>query len=245
MFFIFFLIFSNSKKITFRNFFDASISGLLFHGLYLGGVFYALSKGISASVIALIVSLTPILTSVLAKIYLNEIFSKMQWIGTLLGFTGAVIIIFSDLKEGLSLIAVFAGLIGLISSSIGMIWQKRISSNLSLSGNNFIQALSASVFHLILALLFENYFMNFTNDFIFAMSWQIIAISLGAFLILMWLLKNKQANQTSSLYFLIPPVSAIMAYFVLNDQMSYLDIMGLLISSVGVFFVIKFKHKTL
>ena len=77
------------------------------------------------------------------------------------------------------------------------------------------------------------------------MSWQIIAISLGAFLILMWLLKNKQANQTSSLYFLIPPVSAIMAYFILNEQISYLDIIGLLISSVGVFFVIQFKHKNI
>ena len=208
-------------------------------------MFFAVSKGISASLVALIVSLTPILTSLLAKIYLNEIFSKMQWIGTLLGFSGAVIIIFSDLKEGLSLIAFFAGLIGLISSSIGMIWQKRISSDLSLLGNNFIQALSASIFHLILALVFENYFMNFTNEFIFAMSWQIFAISLGAFLILMWLLKNKQANQTSSLYFLIPPVSAIMAYFVLNEQISYLDIIGLLISSIGVFFVIQFKHKNI
>ena len=75
----------------------------------MGGVFYALSKGISASVIALIVSLTPILTSIMAKIYLNEMFSKMQWIGTLLGFTGAIIIIFSDLKEGLSLIAFLQG----------------------------------------------------------------------------------------------------------------------------------------
>ena len=208
-------------------------------------MFFALSKGISASLVALIVSLTPILTSLLAKIYLNEIFSKMQWIGTLLGFSGASIIIFSDLKEGLSLIAFFAGLIGLISSSIGMIWQKRISSDLSLSANNFIQALSASIFHLILALVFENYFMNFTNEFIFAMSWQIFAISLGAFLILMWLLKNKQANQTSSLYFLVPPFSAVMAYIILNEQISHLDIIGLFISSVGVFFVIQFQNKNI
>ena len=74
---MFFLIFSNKQKITVRSFLDASISGLLFHGFYLGGVFFALSKGISASLVALIVSLTPILTSLLAKIYLNEIFSKI------------------------------------------------------------------------------------------------------------------------------------------------------------------------
>ena len=89
--------------------------------MYLGGVFYALSIGISASVIALIISLTPILTAILARIYLDEKFSKLQWIGTTLGFAGAIIIIISDLKEGLSLLALFAGLIGLISSSVGMI----------------------------------------------------------------------------------------------------------------------------
>jgi drug/metabolite transporter (DMT)-like permease len=77
------------------------------------------------------------------------------------------------------------------------------------------------------------------------MSWQIIAISLGAFLILMWLLQNKQANQTSSLYFLVPPFSAVMAYIILNEQISYLDIIGLFISSVGVFFVIKFQNKNI
>ena len=185
------------------------------------------------------------MTAILARIYLDEKFSKLQWIGTTLGFAGAIIIIISDLKEGLSLLAVFAGLIGLISSSIGMIWQKRITSNLSLSGNNFIQALSASFFHLLAALLFENYFINFTSDLIFAMSWQIIAISLAAFLILMWLLQNKQANQTSSLYFLVPPFSAVMAYIILNEQISYLDIIGLFISSVGVFFVIQFQNKNI
>lgn len=185
------------------------------------------------------------MTAILARIYLDEKFSKLQWIGTTLGFAGAIIIIISDLKEGLSFLAVFAGLIGLISSSIGMIWQKQITSNLSLSGNNFIQALSASFFHLLVALLFENYFINFTSDLIFAMSWQIIAISLGAFLILMWLLQNKQANQTSSLYFLVPPFSAVMAYIILNEQISYLDIIGLFISSVGVFFVIQFQNKNI
>ena len=81
IFFIFFMCFSKNRKISLKAFFDASISGLLFHGFYLGGVFYALSKGISASLIALIVSLQPILTSMLARIYLNEKLSRIQWLG--------------------------------------------------------------------------------------------------------------------------------------------------------------------
>jgi drug/metabolite transporter (DMT)-like permease len=244
IFFIFFICFSKYKKISIKAFFEASISGLLFHGLYLGGVFYALSKGISASLIALIVSLQPILTSILAKIYLNEQLSLFQWLGIFLGFCGAFIIILSDLSQGLTLLAFTAGLVGLISSSLGIIWQKRIIDELPLSANNFIQAFSASIFHLFLALCFENYFINFSDSFFIAMSWQIFAISLGAFLILMWLLERNKANQTSTLFFLIPPISAIMAYFILDEQFSYLDFLGLFISSIGVFIVTKYQSKT-
>ena len=123
--FLFFIFFSKNKKISFKDLIDASISGLLFHGLYLGGVFFALSKGISATLIALIVSLQPILTSFLAKVFLNETLTKYQWIGIFLGFIGASIIIISDLIDDLSLIAFLAGVIGLFSSSIAIIWQKK------------------------------------------------------------------------------------------------------------------------
>lgn len=216
---------------------------MLFHGFYLGGVFYALSKGISASLIALIVSLQPILTSILARISLNEKLTRIQWLGILLGFCGAFVIILSDLTEGLTLLAFTAGLVGLISSSLGIIWQKRIVDELPLSANNFIQAFSAFVFYIIITLLFENYYINFTDIFFIAMSWQIFAVSLGAFLILMWLLKRNKANQTSTLFFLITPVSALMAYFILDEQFSYLDLFGLFVSSIGVYIVTKYQIK--
>ena len=239
LFFLFFIFFSKDKYISLKAFKDASISGLLFHGVYLGGVFFALSKGMSATLIALIVSLQPILTSILAKIYLNETLTKFQWIGILLGFSGATIIIASDLIDGLTAVAFFAGIIGLISSSLGIIWQKKIGSDLSLSANNFIQALSASIFHLILALCFEKMFMNFSNDFILAMSWQIFAVSLGAFLILMWLLAKNKANETSTLFFLVPPISALLAFLILDETFTFFDFFGLFISCLGVFIVSK------
>ena len=242
-FFLFFIFFSKNKYISFKAFKDASISGLLFHGLYLGGVFFALSKGISATLIALIVSLQPILTSFLAKIYLNETLTKFQCMGIILGFSGASLIIISDLIDGLTLIAFFSGIIGLISSSLGIIWQKKIGSDLSLSGNNFLQALSASIFHLFLALCFEEFFINFSNDFILAMSWQIFAVSLGAFLILMWLLSINKANETSSLFFLVPPVSALLAFLILEETFTSFDFLGLFLSCLGVFMVSKIQIK--
>ena len=240
--FLFFIFFSKNKKISFKGFIDASISGLLFHGLYLGGVFFALSKGISATLIALIVSLQPILTSFLAKVFLNETLTKYQWIGIFLGFIGASIIIISDLIDYLSLIAFLAGVIGLFSSSIAIIWQKKIGSNLSISGNNFLQALSASIFHFFLALCFEDFFINFSNDFLLAMSWQIFAVSLGAFLVLMWLLQNNKANQTSTLFFLVPPTSAFLAYLILNEKFIFIDFLGLFLSCLGVFIVSRFQE---
>ena len=125
LFFLFFIFFSKHKYFSFKSFINASISGLLFHGFYLGGVFFALSKGISATLIALIVSLQPILTSFLAKVFLNETLNRFQWIGILLGFSGAIIIIISDLVDGLTIVAFCAGIVGLVSSSIGIIWQKK------------------------------------------------------------------------------------------------------------------------
>ncbi len=200
-----------------------------------------MSRGISATLIALIVSLQPILTSFLAKVFLNETLNKLQWIGILLGFSGAIIIIISNLIDGLTIIAFFAGLVGLVSSSLGIIWQKKIGSDLSLSGNNFLQALSAAIFHLIIALCFEEFLVNFSNDFILAMSWQIFAVSLGAFLILMWLLDNNKANETSALFFLIPPFSALLAFLILEETFTSFDFLGLFVSCIGVFMVSKIK----
>ncbi len=170
---------------------------------------------------------------------MNETLSKFQWIGILLGFSGAIIIIISDLVDGLTIVAFFSGIVGLVSSSVGIIWQKKIGSDLPLAGNNFLQALSAAIFHLVLAFCFEKFFINFSNDFILAMSWQIFAISLGAFLILMWLLANNKANETSTLFFLIPPISALLAFLILEETFTSLDLFGLFLSCLGVFMVSK------
>ena len=239
IFFVFFIVFSERKFFSFKSVLEALVSGILFHGFYLGGVFYALSKGASASIIALIVSLQPIMTAVLAQKILKEFLSKIQWFGILIGFLGAGIVIVSDLNDDLTILALCSGLVGLISSSIGIIWQKRIVNDLSLSANNFLQALGASLFHLLLAICFENYFINFTSSFLIAMTWQVSVISLGAFLILMWMLKYNDAGKTSTLFFLIPPVSAIMAYLILQENFTHLDIFGLFLSSIGVFIVTK------
>ena len=238
-FLIFAIFFKEKIMINFKNIIDLSISGILFHGLYLGGCFYAFSIGMPASISALIVSLQPILTNILAGPILNEKVTWLQWIGIALGFIGALLVIGLDIGIEIPIPGVLATLVALVAATTGTLWQKKLSANLPLAVNNFYQALGASVFLLILMLLFEDSFINFNYIFILSMSWQIILVSFGAFSILMYLLKVGSASKTSNLFFLVPPSTALMAWFFLHEKITIYDILGLILCSLGVYIATK------
>ena len=217
--------------------------GVLFHGLYLGGVFYSISIGLPTGIAALIVTLQPILTNALAGPILNEDITKKKWIGVILGFTGASLVIGLDIGKTLPLIGIFAALIALISVTLATLWQKKISNNLSLLASNTFQAIGGSLFHLlVIAIFIQKPFINFTQTFVFAISHQIFLVSFGAFSILMFMIKKNSASKTISLFFLIPPTSAIMAYFFLNEKLNLLDIVGFIVASVGVYISTREKN---
>ena len=211
------------------------VSGILFHGLYLGGVFYSISKGFPVGITALIVCLQPILTAILAGPVLNEVVTWRQWIGIFLGFCGTLLVLGFDVGDGLPTIGIVASFIALAAVTTGTLWQKKLSEDLPLSVSNTYQALSASCFHLILALSFEDYFINYSIGFVLSMGWQILAVSFGAFTILMLLIKNGSASKTATLFFLVPPVSVLMAWFFLNETITMTDLIGLLIATLGVY----------
>ena len=217
------------------NILKAMMSGILFHGLYLGGVFYSISKGFPVGITALIVCLQPILTALLAGPFLNELVTWRQWTGIILGFIGTLLVLGFDIGNDLPVIGLVASFIGLIAVTTGTLWQKKLSENLPLSVSNSYQAFSACVFHLILAFFIEDWFINYSYSFIFSMGWQIIAVSFGAFTILMYLIKTDSASQTATLFFMVPPVSALMAFIFLNENLSTLDIAGLFIATIGVY----------
>ena len=112
---------------------------------------------------------------------------------------------------------------------------KKFTHEISLSVNNFYQALSAGIFLFIISLFFEISFINFDTRFILSISWQIVMVSFGAYAILMYLIKNGTASKTSSLFFLVPPTTAVMAWFVLDEKLFIIDIIGLLICTFGVY----------
>ena len=214
---------------------QACITGILFHGFYLGGVFFSYSIGLSATLSALIVGLQPILTNILSGPILKERVTFIQWLGIFLGFIGTVLVIGNEIGKSIPILGVFSTIVALLGATTATIWQKKITSNLTLSVNNFYQAFSASIFLLIISFVFEDSYINFDSRFIFSMGWQIIMVSFGAYAILMYLIKTGTASKTSNLFFLVPPVTAIMAWLILNEELFLIDIVGLFICAFGVY----------
>ncbi len=234
--FFLFSIYSKKKIIIDRkNFFESFFSGVLFHGVYLGGVFFSISKGMPTGIAALIVTLQPILTNALSGPILNEKVSLKQWIGVLLGFSGAVMVLGFDIGTEIPTIGLVATVVALIAITTSTIWQKKLSNNLPLSVNNMNQALGGFIFHIIIIILFVKPYINFSTNFIIAMSHQIFLVSFGAFTILMFLIKKNSASKTVSIFFLVPPTSAFMAWLFLNENLSNLDLLGFLIATIGVY----------
>ena len=234
-FFLFSIYTKQKVIINSKNFFESFFSGVLFHGLYLGGVFYSISKGMPTGIAALIVTLQPILTNALSGPILNEKVSIKQWLGVVLGFIGATLVLGLDIGSKIPIAGLIATIIALIAITTSTIWQKKLSNNLPLPVSNFYQAVGGCLFHILIVVLFAEAYIDFTTTFIIAMSHQIFLVSFGAFTILMYLIKNNSASKTVSIFFLIPATSAFMAWLFLNENLTNLDLLGFLITTIGVY----------
>ena len=234
-FYFFSLISKNSILVNRNNLIESIISGVLFHGVYLGGVFYSISIGMPTGIAALIVTLQPILTNLLSGPILNEKVTLKQWTGAFLGFVGAALVLGLDLGEEIPTFGLIATIIALIAITTSTIWQKKLSNNLPLSVSNFYQAIGGCLFHLLIVIFFTRAFIDFNITFFVAMSHQIFLVSFGAFTILMFLIKKNSASKTVSIFFLIPATSALMAWFFLEESLTVTDLIGFLIASIGVY----------
>jgi drug/metabolite transporter (DMT)-like permease len=234
-----FLIFAGYTKqkilTTNKNLIQSIFSGVLFHGVYLGGVFYSVSIGMPTGIAALIVTLQPILTNALAGKFLNEDVSFKQWIGVVLGFIGATLVLGFDIGSSLPTIGIIASFLALLAITTSTLWQKKISNNLPLSVSNMYQAIGGCLFHLMIIIIFTDPYINFSSTFLIAMGHQIFLVSFGAFTILMFLIKNNSASKTVSIFFLIPPTTAMMAWLFLNEVLNNLDLAGFAVATLGVY----------
>ena len=234
--FLVFAVITKQKILTTNKILLQSIfSGVLFHGVYLGGVFYSVSIGVPTGIVALIVTLQPILTNALAGKFLDEDVSLKQWIGVILGFFGAVLVLGFDIGTSLPVIGVLASFVALLAITSSTLWQKKVGSNLPLSASNMYQAIGGCLFHIMIIIIFTEPYINFTSTFLIAMSHQIFLVSFGAFTILMFLIKKNSASKTVSIFFLIPPTTAVLAWIFLNEMLTNWDLIGFTVATFGVY----------
>ena len=234
-FYLFCIYTKQSILIDKKNLFESLLSGILFHGFYLGGVFFSISIGMPTGIAALIVTLQPVLTNALSGPILGENVSSKQWLGVLLGFIGASLVLGLDVGTNIPLVGLVATIIALLAITASTIWQKKLSKNLPLSVSNFYQAVGGCLFHCLIITFFVSPYINFTQTFLISMGHQIFLVSFGAFTILMFLIKKNSASKTVSIFFLIPSTSAFMAWLFLNERLTSLDLIGFFVATIGVY----------
>ncbi len=224
------------------------IGGVLMHGVYLGSVFYAISIGTPAGIASLIVSIQPIITALLAMAFLGDTVRRVQWVGMALGLIGVVLVVLPRLSAGLSnvgldgavpKIGLITCIIGVCAMAVGTLIQKRYLSNINLISGNALQAMAAAAFYGLLLITIEDYHLVWTTEVTLSMIWIVAAVSLGAITILMFLIRSGQLAATSSLFFMVPPVVAVMGYFAFDEMLGVVAIIGFMLASLGVWLVNK------
>lgn len=223
------------------DYFHIAVVGILIHGVYLGGVFYAISVGVNAGLSALIVSLQPLVTVLLAALFLAESVTVPKLTGIALGLAGVSMVIFDD---GLNLshivpLGIAACIVSLLAISTGTVYQKRFCSDIALLPSVCVQFTANTIFMLSLAYPFETMQIIWTPDFVFALSWLVLVLSLGAVLLLMWLIKRGDAGRVASLFYLVPPFAAVEAWWLFNETLSEIALFGMALCVVGVAVVIR------
>ena len=216
------------------------IIGALVHGIYLGGVFWAISIGTEAGISALIVGLQPLLTLFLATAFLNEKLSPGKIAGMVIGFIGLTMVIGDRIElNQLPLAGLLLCIGSLLAISVGTVYQKRISHQIELLPAVFLQYLGAAIVLLPFALLYETMTIEWNTEFILASFWLVFVLSIGAVLLLMHLIRSENAGNVASLFYLVPPLTALEAYLLFSERLTYLSIAGMLISVTGVALVLR------
>ncbi|NNJ10886.1 EamA family transporter [Chloroflexales bacterium ZM16-3] len=221
-----------------------AVVGLLLHAGYLGGVFFAIDNGMSAGVSSLIVSLQPILTAVIAQLALREPVAGRQWLGLLLGFAGAGMVLAEKLlAPGSGGVAITgatlaAALIALLSTTAGTLYQKRHGGSMPLTTGTCVQYLAAALVMLAGSFFFEQRAITWAPQLFFALGWLVFVLSLGAILLLMTLIRISSAARVTSLFYLVPPATALEAFLVFGERFGPMAIGGLALASLGVALVV-------
>ncbi len=216
---------------TWRN---SLVAGVLLHGFYLGGVFWAVKNGLPAGIAALVVGLQPLMTGLLAVPLLGERVSPRRWLGIGLGFIGAVLVILPKLGTGAPPLAVGVALFAMLSITLGTIWQKRTAGALDMRVNALIQYVGAALVTAPGVLLTESFRMDMSWPLLAGLAWAVLGLSIGAIGLLLYLIRHGAVTGVATLLYLVPPVAAIMAFLLFGETLSPIQIAGMACAAIGV-----------
>jgi drug/metabolite transporter (DMT)-like permease len=215
----------------------SAIAGLLVHGFYLGGTAVAIFHSVPAGLSALIPGLQPILTSTLANRWLGERVTPLQWTGLLTGLAGTLLVLHSRSMSGEAGWGWLATCVALVSITLGTLYQKRYCSQIDWRAGNLIQFVAAGLLFAAGAWLFETRVIVWNREFVFGLAWLVIVLSIGSIGLLYWLIRHSAATRVASLFYLVPGVTAIMAYALFDERLDLLSIVGMVICAAAVLLV--------
>jgi drug/metabolite transporter (DMT)-like permease len=210
------------------------VAGSLVHGFYLGGVFEAIDHRLPAGLVALVVSLQPILTSTLANWLLGEPVAGRQWAGLALGIAGVYLVVHGRTEGDASLFAWGAATVALIGITLGTLYQKRFGGGIEWRTGFFLQYLAAFAMYAVGAVASENLTVQWSAEFVLAVAWLVLGLSLGAIWLLYFLIRRQAAARVVSLFYLTPPITALMAWLMFGETISPLAIAGMAVCVAGV-----------
>ena len=217
---------------------DSYVTGVLMHALYLGGVYISIAKGLPAALSALVVGLQPLLTSTIANRLLGERVAPRQWVGLVLGLSGVYLVVQDKATVGAATpLAWIAAVVGLVAITIGTVYQKRFGSGIDWRPAMFIQYAAAGILFALGATAFETRSVRWTPEFLFALGWLVFVLSFGAIWLLYFLIRRAAATRVVSLFYLTPPVTALMAWSLFGERLAPLALVGMAVCVAGVFLV--------
>jgi drug/metabolite transporter (DMT)-like permease len=216
----------------------SALIGFFLHACYLGGVFYAISRGLPAGVAAVVTSVQPVLVSLLAVRVLGETLKRKQIVGLFLGFVGVITVLAPSSKADIPISGLVAILVALLGSTTATLLQKKIGADVPLISGTAYQYLASGLILGVAAIATGGTRIQWSQEFIVTFVWLLVALSVGAILLLLWLLNTGSAASVSSLLYLVPPATALEAFFLFGEKVNTQGLLGIGITALGVWLVI-------
>ena len=235
-------ILKESLKISKAAIKQSMIVAVFLHVIYIGGVFYAVFIDIPAGITAVIVSLQPILVSLLAIPLLGERLSYRQVFGLALGFIGVLFLLSpklfeGDLSTGFSTFGIISCVLALLGTTGGYLLQKKGGADIPFLAGTAVQFATSTIIFAIAAVIFEPLTVDITLEFVLALTWIVVALSIGSIFLLYYLLRRDSASSVSSLYYLVPPLTSLQAYYFFDEKIKGIGLIGMVLAALGTLIV--------